>query len=134
MRDVETCRSTHHEFTIFAARDWLFYQDFQLRLQGHEATNPDDLREFLERSWSNNFGLDRFINSIWVAPSEKSFTRDCEFLQPALNKALADREEARRELAEAARAVDRSALGKEPGFGQAHQALLKALERAGRLV
>jgi hypothetical protein len=27
--------------------------------------------------------------------------------------------------------VDRSAFGKEPTFGQAHQALLKALEQAG---
>jgi hypothetical protein len=39
-----------------------------------------------------------------------------------------------RELATAARWVDRSAFGKEEGFAQAHQALLKALEKAGDFV
>jgi hypothetical protein len=51
-----------------------------------------------------------------------------------LKKALSDRDEALPELAEAARRVDRSAFGKEPGFGQAHQALLKALDRAGQFI
>jgi hypothetical protein len=37
-------------------------------------------------------------------------------------------------LATAARWVDRSAFGKEEGFAQAHQALLKALEKAGDFV
>jgi hypothetical protein len=39
-----------------------------------------------------------------------------------------------RELATAARWFDRSAFGKEEGFAQAHQALLKALEKAGDFV
>jgi hypothetical protein len=43
--------------------------------------------------------------------------------QPDFEKALL-------ELAAAARWVDRSAFGKEEGFGQAHQALLKALDKA----
>src|SRR5258707_997779 len=47
---------------------------------------------------------------------------------------LKDRDEALRELATAARWVDRSAFGKEEGFAQAHQALLKALEKAGDFV
>jgi hypothetical protein len=34
----------------------------------------------------------------------------------------------------AARWVDRSAFGKEDGFGQAHQALLKALDKAAVFV
>jgi hypothetical protein len=68
------------------------------------------------------------------APAEKSFAREGEFLERALKKALSEREEALRNLAEAARWVDRAAFGKEPGFGQTHQALLKALEEAGRFV
>jgi hypothetical protein len=47
---------------------------------------------------------------------------------------LSEREEALRDLAEAARWVDRLAFGKKQDFGQAHQALLKALEEAGRFV
>jgi hypothetical protein len=39
-----------------------------------------------------------------------------------------------RELAAAARWVDRSAFGKEEGFAQAHQALVKALEKANDFV
>jgi len=55
-------------------------------------------------------------------------------LERALKKALADRDEALRDLAAAARWVDRSAFGKEEGFGQAHQSLLKALDKAGQFV
>lgn len=51
-----------------------------------------------------------------------------------LKRALTEREEALRRLAEAARWVDRSAFGKETDFGQAHQAVLKALEDAGRFI
>jgi hypothetical protein len=39
-----------------------------------------------------------------------------------------------RKLATAARWVDRSAFKEEAGFAQAHRALLKALEKAGRFV
>jgi hypothetical protein len=56
-------------------------------------------------------------------------------ISPAgLKRALAESEEALRELATAARWVDRSAFGKEEGFAQAQQALLNALDRAGRFV
>jgi hypothetical protein len=65
---------------------------------------------------------------------EKSFEKEGAILERALRKALKDRDEALRELATAARWVDRLAFGKEEGFGQAHQALLKALEKAGDFV
>jgi hypothetical protein len=55
-------------------------------------------------------------------------------LERGLRKALTERDEALRELAAAARWVDRSAFGKEEGFGQAHQALLKALDKASVFV
>jgi hypothetical protein len=68
--------------------------------------------------------------------AEKSFEKEGEILdlERALRKALKNRDEALRELATAARWVDRSAFGKEEGFAQAHQALLKALEKAGNFV
>jgi len=65
---------------------------------------------------------------------EKSFIREGEILERGLRKALRDRDEALRDLAAAARWVDRSAFGKEEGFAQAHQALLKALDKAGQFV
>jgi hypothetical protein len=66
--------------------------------------------------------------------AEKSFVKEGEILERGLRRALAEREEALRELAAAARWVDRSAFGKEEGFGQAHQALLKALDKASAFV
>jgi hypothetical protein len=89
------------------------------------------------RAWSVLQGLREVLQSAGVLippPAEKSFTREGEFLERALRKALSEREEALRDLAEAARWVDRAAFGKEQDFGQAHQALLKALEQAGRFV
>ena len=50
-----------------------------------------------------------------------------------MGKALSQKDEALRELAKAARWVDRSAFGKEEGFGQAHQALLKHWIKLQRL-
>lgn len=47
---------------------------------------------------------------------------------------ITDVNEALRELAAAARWVDRSALEKRKVLGRPHQALLKALENAGRFV
>jgi hypothetical protein len=67
-------------------------------------------------------------------PAEKSFEKEGEILERALRKALTERDEALRDLAAAARWVDRSAFGKEEGFGQAHQALLKALDKASQFV
>ena len=60
--------------------------------------------------------------------------KEGEILERGLRRALAERDEALKELAAAARWVDRSAFGKEEGFGQAHQALLKALDKASVFV
>jgi hypothetical protein len=65
--------------------------------------------------------------------AEKSFVKEGEILERGLRKALTERDEAIRDLA-AARWVDRSAFGKEEGFGQAHQAVLKALDKASAFV
>jgi hypothetical protein len=67
-------------------------------------------------------------------PARKSFVEEGKILERGLRKALTERDEALRELATAARWVDRSAFGKEEGFGQAHQALLKALDKASAFV
>jgi hypothetical protein len=66
--------------------------------------------------------------------ADKSFVKEGEILERGLRRALAERDEALKELATAARWVDRSAFGKEDGFGQAHQALLKALDKASVFV
>jgi len=55
-------------------------------------------------------------------------------LERALTKCLSDREAALKELADAARRVDKAAFGHQGDFGQAHQSLLKALERAGDFI
>ena len=67
-------------------------------------------------------------------PAEKSFVKEGEILERGLKRALTERDDALKELAAAARWVDRSAFGKEEGFGQAHQALLKALDKASVFV
>ena len=67
-------------------------------------------------------------------PAEKSFVKEVEILERGLKRALTERDDALKELAAAARWVDRSAFGKEEGFGQAHQALLKALDKASVFV
>jgi hypothetical protein len=89
------------------------------------------------RAWSVLQGLRDTLQAagVIIPPSaEKSFAREGEFLERALKKALLDREEALRDLARAARWVDRSAFGQQSDFAQAHQALLIALEKAGRFV
>jgi hypothetical protein len=55
-------------------------------------------------------------------------------LERGLRRVLAEREEAQRELVTAARWVDRAAFKEEANFEQAHQALLKALDKALRFV
>jgi hypothetical protein len=89
------------------------------------------------RAWSVLQGLRDALQAagVIVPPSaEKSFAHEGEFLERALKRALLDREEAMRDLARAARWVDRSAFGQQSDFAQAHQALLVALEKAGRFV
>ena len=67
-------------------------------------------------------------------PAEKSFVKEGEILERGLKRALTERDEALRDLATAARWVDRAAFSRETSFGQAYQALLKALDRAGRFI
>jgi hypothetical protein len=64
-------------------------------------------------------------------PAEKSFEKEGEILERALRKALKDRDEGVAGVGHGGALGDRSAFGKEEGFAQAHQALLKALEKAG---
>ena len=67
-------------------------------------------------------------------PAKKSFMEEGRILESGLRKALEERDEALRELATAARWVDRAAFQEEANFGPAHQALLKALDKAARFV
>jgi len=67
-------------------------------------------------------------------PSKKTFEAEGACLERALTKCLFDREAALKELADAARRVDKAAFGNRGDFGAAHQALLKALDRAGDFI
>jgi hypothetical protein len=67
-------------------------------------------------------------------PPKKTFEAEGACLERALTKCLSDREAALKELADAARRVDKAAFGHQGDFGQAHRSLLKALERAGDFI
>jgi hypothetical protein len=67
-------------------------------------------------------------------PPKKIFDVEGAILEQALKKCLSDRETALKDLAYAARRVDKAAFGHQGDFGQAHQALLKALDRAGDFI
>jgi hypothetical protein len=64
----------------------------------------------------------------------KTFDVEGAILEQALTKCLHDRSVALEELADAARRVDKAAFGHQGDFGQAHQALLKALDRAADFI
>jgi hypothetical protein len=63
-------------------------------------------------------------------PVKKTFDAEGAILERALTKCLHDREAALKDLANAARRVDKAAFGSQADFAQAHQALLRALDRA----
>ena len=67
-------------------------------------------------------------------PPKKTFDVEGAILEQALKKCLSDREAALKELADAARRVDKAAFGNRGDFGPAHQTLLKALDRAGDFI
>ena len=67
-------------------------------------------------------------------PHKKTFDTEGAILEQALKKCLFDRETALKDLADAARRVDKAAFGHHGDFGQAHQALLKALDRAADFI
>ena len=67
-------------------------------------------------------------------PPKKTFDFEGAILEQALKKCLFDLERALKDLADAARRIDKAAFGHQGDFGQAHQALLKALDRAGDFI
>ena len=63
-------------------------------------------------------------------PTRKTFEAEGAILKQALSDCLRDQKAALAQLTDAARNVDESAFGSTADFGPAHQALLKALDRA----
>jgi hypothetical protein len=68
------------------------------------------------------------------APAKRTFDAEGAILKQALSDCLRDRHTALAQLADAARRVDQAAFGSGADFPQAHQALLKALDRADSLL
>jgi hypothetical protein len=66
-------------------------------------------------------------------PAEKSFEKEGEILERALRKALKDRDEALRELATAARWVDRSGVRKRRGLCPGAPSATEGLRESQRL-
>jgi hypothetical protein len=62
--------------------------------------------------------------------SRKTFEAEGAILKQALSECLRDQRAALAQLADAARQVDKAAFGSTTDFGPAHQALMKALDRA----
>ena len=73
-------------------------------------------------------------NVVIDPPAQKTFDAEGAILEQALTKCGHDRSVALEELADAARRVDKAAFGRQGDFGQAHQALLKALDRAADFI
>jgi hypothetical protein len=67
-------------------------------------------------------------------PSKKTFESEGAILERALTKCIHDRQAALRDLADAAKRVDKAAFGQQADFGPSHQALLKALDRAAEFI
>jgi hypothetical protein len=67
-------------------------------------------------------------------PAKKTFESKGAILERALIKCVRDRQAALKDLADAARRVDKAAFGEKADFGPAHQALLKALDQAGDFI
>ena len=67
-------------------------------------------------------------------PTRKTFEAEGAILKQALSDCLRDQKAALAQLTDAARNVDKSAFGSTADFGPAHQALLKALDRAESLL
>ena len=67
-------------------------------------------------------------------PSKKTFESEGAILERALTKCIHDRQAALRDLADAAKRVDKAAFGQQADFGPSHQALLKALDRVADFI
>ncbi len=68
------------------------------------------------------------------APAERSFEGEGAILEKFLIKCLHDREVALKELADAARRLDKASFSNEGDFAQAHQALVRALDQAASFI
>jgi len=83
---------------------------------------------------SSNAGRSERVRGIFhvtiETPSRKAFEIEGAILKQALSDCLRDQRAALAQLADAAKEVDRAAFGSPADFGPAHQALLKALDRA----
>jgi hypothetical protein len=103
-----------------------------------------DLRDLYRRS-SQFLGIDDYVKIATVididaitnpgnvtieTPSRKAFEIEGAILKQALSDCLRNQRAALAQLADAARQVDKAAFGSTADFGPAHQALLKALDRA----
>lgn len=73
-------------------------------------------------------------NCVMEEPRERSFEVEGTILKKALRRCLRDRDEALRNLAEAARRIDGTTFGRENGFVRARRKLMGALEEAGRVL
>jgi hypothetical protein len=74
--------------------------------------------------------LTKLGNVAIESPSRKAFEIEGGLLKQALSDCLREHRSVLGELADAARKVDKAAFGSGTEFGPAHQALLKALDRA----
>jgi hypothetical protein len=75
------------------------------------------------------------LGNISIEPSpQKTFDAEGVILERALTRCLHDRDAALKDLADAARRMDRAAFGSQADFAHAHQALLKALDRTAHFV
>jgi uncharacterized protein YukE len=74
--------------------------------------------------------LTKLGNVTIETPSRKAFEIEGAILKQALSDCLREQRAALAQLADAAKKVDRAAFGSTADFGPAHQALLKALDRA----
>jgi SOS response associated peptidase (SRAP) len=104
---------------------------------GKEALTRGELetsRQARRRAWDVlqdlRAVLTKLGNVTIEVPSRKTFEAEAAILKQALSDCLRDQRAALVQLADAARQVDKAAFGSTADFGPAHQALLKALDRA----
>jgi uncharacterized protein YukE len=90
------------------------------------------------RAWDVLQGFRAVLTSLGhvtiEVPTRRSFEDEGAILKQALSDCLRDQKAVLAQLADAARHVDKAAFGSTADFGPAHQALLKALDRAEALL
>ena len=97
------------------------------RLRNGPDSEPGRLQEL--RAVLSSLG-----NITIEAPAKRTFDAEGAILKQVLSDCLRDRHTALAQLADAARRVDQAAFGSGTDFPHAHQALLKALDRAESLL